>query len=744
MNQALLCCDESVSSGRVGIGTPFGEKAMIASGKLGWTSSHLQGLDYSSTSTAPVGSADDASSEDILSGGSLLNDDPLIGTFGVGAANGAAVCSYAPTPSYWGLQAAVDVFSAPQAMLPSSAFAAGSALASPYYIVPITSGGITLNLEFVLADHPTAAFEANVENAARLLAAAIHDPITVNIKIGYGEVDGGITLTNGAAAANPDQDQLESYSSVRAALLAHAAPGDTNFNALPTGSSIGGQSQVQVWNAELKLFGLLAANDTSTDDGYAGFATDIPDSLMVGVALHELTHALGRVADSDGAPDIFDFFRFVSAGTHLFGYGQPIAPAAYFSVDGGHTKLADYGQNSDPSDFVNAPSSALTPNDPLNEYYDIHTLQNLTQVDLTQLDVLGFNTAAAGPHIAPSVSAQNFVVSVNESVSVSSYFTVSNLSGDVIQYAFEDFGGGSGHFSVGGIAQADGQIISVSASSLSSVQYFGGTSPGSDTLKIGVHDLTTNSYDWSSPVVATTTGFTSGALIDGLTTDQQLELIYVGYFNRVPDVPGFQFWEGQLTNAEVQGQSVATAMTNIANAFAPQLETDALYPILTPGVTINPNSISDQFAVQTLVQNVYQNLFDRSVTTAELTSHQNAGYWVDEILNGTMPLGKAILAIANGAQNSDAAVLSDKIAVSNYWLVQTESNNIGLTAPVSSSVLTEAKAVLSGVTAGPATVASADVAIDSFIAADLGHAAGPALIEAVGLSTLNHAEMHVL
>ena len=122
----------------------------------------------------------------------------------------------------------------------------------------------------------------------------------------------------------------------------------------------------------MKLWGLLGANDTTTDDGSATFATDINSSLLVGVALHELTHAMGRVPYGS-APDIFDLFRFTSAGTRLF-QGGATAPAAYFSVDGGNTKLADYGQTSDPSDFLN--SGVQGPNDPFNEFYTGSTLQS--------------------------------------------------------------------------------------------------------------------------------------------------------------------------------------------------------------------------------------------------------------------------------------------------------------------------------------------------------------------------------
>src|SRR2546430_1214904 len=133
----------------------------------------------------------------------------------------------------------------------------------------------------------------------------------------------------------------------------------------------------------------MRANDTTTDDGSATFATDIDPNLLVGVALHELTHAWGRIPYGP-QPDIFDLFRFTSAGTRLFS-GSDTAPAAYFSVDGGYTKLADYGRNSDPSDFLN--SGVQGPNDPFNEFYSGSTGQVLTTVDKQQLDALGFHLA---------------------------------------------------------------------------------------------------------------------------------------------------------------------------------------------------------------------------------------------------------------------------------------------------------------------------------------------------------------
>ncbi len=248
-------------------------------------------------------------------------------------------------------------------------------------VIAETSGGLTINLIFDSAAMAApASFRAGIEQAAALLSAAVSDRITLNFQIDY-------SGTGGGAAAGPDHGQWESYSSIRADLTSHASAGDQTFNALPTGSTIQGQSSVAVWNAQLKLWGLLGANNTTTDDGSATFATDINPNLLVGVALHELTHAMGRVPYGP-QPDIFDFDRFTSSGVRLFSNGST-APAAYFSLDGGNTKIANYGQASDPSDFLN--SGVQGANDPFNEFYTSNTLQQLTTVDLRQLDALGYH-----------------------------------------------------------------------------------------------------------------------------------------------------------------------------------------------------------------------------------------------------------------------------------------------------------------------------------------------------------------
>jgi hypothetical protein len=357
----------------------------------------------------------------------------------------------------------------------------------------ISAGGIAFNLLFdAAAMAAPAAFRTGIEQAATLLSQTISNKITVDISIGY-------SGTGGGASGGPDNGLFESYATVRSDLINGAVPGDTTFDALPNATSIQGQSQVFVCNAECKLFGLIGANDTTTDDGSVSFNTDIPAANLVGVALHELTHALGRV-DYGPNPDIFDLFRFTGAGTRLFSGAIPSA-ASYFSVDGGVTKLADYGRTSDPGDFLN--TGVQGPNDPFNEFYSDTTEQYLTLVDKQQLDALGFDVPAI---VAPSVTAvSNVSLREGQSIPASSLIaSISNPRGDTITAdLYVDLGGGSGYFTVNGVRQADGVWFSASPSA--DVEYVGGSSPGSDTLEVGIYDATTGSdISASNPVVATT------------------------------------------------------------------------------------------------------------------------------------------------------------------------------------------------------------------------------------------------
>lgn len=282
-------------------------------------------------------------------------------------------------------------------------------------------------------------FQNSIKSAALAISSALTDNITINL---------GITNTGrgGGASAGPNGGLYESY------LWAyqHLKSSDsTLINYLPSNSSIQGSTQVAVWNAQLKLWGITPS---SSLDGSATFATDINPAQLFGVALHELTHAFGRVPYGS-SPDTFDFFRFTAPGVRLFSSSIP-TQLAYFSIDGGVTNLAYYGTSSDPSDFYNGtPTGKLhsiydTTNDAFSEYYTTSTNQYLSALDLHNLAALGF-------HLAP-------LATQNASYNFSSLTPV--VISDTVGYIQNNLDNLNAHInSIYSISQSDAGPLNISA-----------------------------------------------------------------------------------------------------------------------------------------------------------------------------------------------------------------------------------------------------------------------------------------
>ena len=172
-----------------------------------------------------------------------------------------------------------------------------------------------INLSYLTTTPATAV--ADFQAAANMLDSLITDNITINLTVNWSGSGGG-------ASAGPSAGVYEPYSTVYSILTGHASPGDTTFTALPNATSINGASSVEVWNAELKAMGLLSGTATGVD-GVAQFSTDISSSLLIGVALHEFGHALGRApfTDANSSLDISEFFRFTSQGVRLSNNSMP-------------------------------------------------------------------------------------------------------------------------------------------------------------------------------------------------------------------------------------------------------------------------------------------------------------------------------------------------------------------------------------------------------------------------------------
>jgi 20S proteasome alpha/beta subunit len=267
-----------------------------------------------------------------------------------------------------------------------------------------------MSLNLILAYEPSAlaapqSFRDAMQTAANILQATIKDNITVTLQVGYGDWYNGLITGLGTSAVGGDlYGSYVSYTSLKAALASRVTStlDQTFLNSLPNGTSVNGMSGFYVPSTIEKVLGMISPT-ASVIDGAVGFGTQISTANLVGVALHEFTHAMGR----EPGAGTFDLGRYTSPGNHLFSSGNT-APPSYFSIDGGVTKLADYGQNSDPADMLN--SGIQGPNDPFNEYYSGSTIQNLTLMDIQNLDSLGFNVGAIAPG-APSAATSSIVAS---------------------------------------------------------------------------------------------------------------------------------------------------------------------------------------------------------------------------------------------------------------------------------------------------------------------------------------------
>jgi hypothetical protein len=143
----------------------------------------------------------------------------------------------------------------------------------------------------------------------------------------------------------------------------------------------------------------LAPNDSGTD-GEAAFAADNNGSLFTygtsggatsghydfyGVALHEISHALGRLDfPFNSGNSGLDMFRYTAPGH------QTVNPndRAYFSIDGGTTNLNWYATSSDLGDW-----DSTAGNDANVAYSPPGAANVFTHADVVQMNVLGYALA---------------------------------------------------------------------------------------------------------------------------------------------------------------------------------------------------------------------------------------------------------------------------------------------------------------------------------------------------------------
>ena len=235
-------------------------------------------------------------------------------------------------------------------------------------------------------------FLQDEQTAINIFQSTFTSNVSVVFNVGFGSYQ-GVTLNNqfiSEADVNQNAVFFLTYSQLRQDLLAFGQPGFFNAANLPAGTSLNGRTNFCVSSSVGACFGLF----TQEVDGFVAIGTGFtPGAERVSAFLHELGHAMGRVPENiGGAFSALDLVRFVSQGNRLFDGSNPNDTFAYFSLDGGATQIAQWGQNSDVSDFRNGFPFA---NDPFNE--NVGNLGQLTNADILVTEALGFKTVPPAP-----------------------------------------------------------------------------------------------------------------------------------------------------------------------------------------------------------------------------------------------------------------------------------------------------------------------------------------------------------
>ncbi|MFA5234801.1 MAG: DUF4214 domain-containing protein [Sulfurimonas sp.] len=166
-----------------------------------------------------------------------------------------------------------------------------------------------------------------------------------------------------------------------------------------------------------------------------------------------------------------------------------------------------------------------------------------------------------------------------------------------------------------------------------------------------------------------------------MVTELEVTRVYVATFNRAPDAAGLDYWVYESFDGDA-------TIEEIAQSFFDSAEAQSIY---TPDMSVEQK-----------VNTAYVNLFGRDADADGLA------YWIEEIESGSISQSNMILALVNGAQDSelslDATTLANKSEVGLYY------------AQSSLEDVAAAYSVMEGVTSVESSVSEAKEMVDCFAA----------------------------
>ncbi|MFV9681711.1 DUF4214 domain-containing protein [Pseudomonas sp. NY15367] len=163
-----------------------------------------------------------------------------------------------------------------------------------------------------------------------------------------------------------------------------------------------------------------------------------------------------------------------------------------------------------------------------------------------------------------------------------------------------------------------------------------------------------------------------------MATASDLQQLYIGYFGRAADQAGLNFWLDAINNGGL-------TLANVHTAFVNSDEYNAQYEGLT---------------VSAKVAAVYENVLGRVADEGGLD------FWVNAINNGLITEDQLIEGLLSGLSANDAAIISNKIVVANYYTSAKGDAYVEASKAESADILKDVDATVASVSAALNDVAA--------------------------------------
>lgn len=237
------------------------------------------------------------------------------------------------------------------------------------------------------------------QQAADAWSSYFSDPITVNLQIGFRSLGANILGSTSASFVYAGTSVVKSQ-------LALDAKDADDAQAVASLSDIS-QGNILLTSAQARALNFstpvasdatieFSSNFTFSDTRYADGSIAPNTYDLVGVAEHEIGHVLGFESNIDlgfSYNSLLDAFRYSSVNTR-----SAAAGAAYFSIDGGATDIADFAPggsgNYQASHWAYGTNALMAPTIAAGQ------TENITALDARAMNVLGYDLITAVPEPA--------------------------------------------------------------------------------------------------------------------------------------------------------------------------------------------------------------------------------------------------------------------------------------------------------------------------------------------------------